>query len=119
MARSNSETLEMINKPARRALADSALALVAAVAAIAMFLPPMVNDTTGSVPRMVALGLVIAVAIPLHWVLLGIGVRRMRRSAIAPVAAAVLLFPIGGAAALILLLWLLHEEPQALSAASR
>lgn len=106
----------MVNKPARRALADSALALVAACAAITMFLPPMVHDTVVSVPRIVGLGLVIALALPLHWVLLGIGARRMGRSAFGWVAGAVLLFPVGGAAALILLSWLSHDEPQALSA---
>ncbi|NRF70832.1 hypothetical protein HLB44_27890 [Aquincola sp. S2] len=109
----------MPNKPARRALADSALALIAAVAAITMFLPPMVYSTVESVPRTVALGLVIALALPLHWVLLGIGAHRMGRTVFGAIAAAVLLFPIGGAAALILLFWLLHEEPQALPAASR
>jgi hypothetical protein len=105
----------MINKPARRALADSALALVAACAAITMFLPPMVTDTIASVPRIVGLGLVIALALPLHWVLLGIGARRMGRPVAGWVALSVL-FPVGGAAALILLSWLLHEEPQALQA---
>jgi predicted ABC-type exoprotein transport system permease subunit len=105
-------------KSARRALADSTLALIAACAAIAMFLPPMLTATVASVPRTVAVALVIALALPLHWILLGIAARRMDRSVAAWVGGAVLLFPVGGAAALILLSWLLDEEPQGLPAAS-
>lgn len=108
----------MMHKSARRALADSALALVAACAAIAMFLPPMVSATVSSVPRTVAVALVIALAMPLHWILLGIAAKRMGRSVGTWVGGAVLLFPVGGAAALILLSWLLEEEAQALPAAS-
>ena len=108
----------MNTKSARRALADSTLALVAACAAIAMFLPPMLTATVSSVPRTVAVALVIALALPLHWILLGIAARRMGRSVGAWVGGAVLLFPVGGAAALILLSWLLDEEPQGLPAAS-
>ncbi len=108
----------MNTKSAKRALADSALALIAGCAAIAMFLPPMVYSTTTSVTRIVAVGIAIAVALPLHWVLLGMAARRMGRSVLGSVAAAVLLFPVGGAAALILLGWLAHEEPQGMPAAS-
>lgn len=108
----------MNTKSAKRALADSALALIAGCAAIAMFLPPMVDSTTASVTRTVAVALAIAVALPLHWVLLGMAARRMGRSVLGSVSAAVLLFPVGGAAALILLAWLAHEEPQGLPAAS-
>jgi predicted ABC-type exoprotein transport system permease subunit len=108
----------MNTKSARRALADSTLALIAACAAIAMFLPPMLTATVASVPRTVAVALVIALALPLHWILLGMAARRMDRSIAAWVSGAVLLFPIGGAAALILLSWLLDEEPQGLPAAS-
>ncbi|MBI5258040.1 MAG: hypothetical protein HY855_16175 [Burkholderiales bacterium] len=108
----------MNTKSAKRALTDSALALVAACAALSMFLPPMVESTVASVPRIVGLALAIAVALPLHWVFLGLAARRMARSVPGWVASAVLLFPVGGAAALILLAWLLHEEPQGLPAAS-
>jgi len=106
------------HKSARRALADSTLALIAACAAIAMFLPPMLPATVASVPRTVAVALVIALALPLHWILLGIAAKRMGRSVGTWVCGAVLLFPVGGAAALILLSWLLDEEPQGLPAAS-
>jgi predicted ABC-type exoprotein transport system permease subunit len=109
----------MLNtKSARRALADSTLALIAACAAIAMFLPPMLTATVASVPRTVAVALVVALALPLHWILLGIAANRMGRSVGTWVGGAVLLFPVGGAAALILLSWLLDEEPQGLPAAS-
>lgn len=109
----------MINpKSARRALVDSTLALVAACAAIAMCLPPMVSSTLASGPRTVTVALVIVLAVPLHWILLGIAARRMGRSVATWVGGAVLLFPVGGAAALILLSWALAEEPRGLPAAS-
>ena len=100
-------------KTAQRALADSALALLAACAAIAMFLPPMAAATSASVPRSVAAGLTLALAMPLHWLFLGVAARRFGRSVATWVGMAVLLFPVGGAAALILLAGLLHQaEPQ-------
>lgn len=101
---------------ARRAIADSALALVAACAAIAMFLPPMVVHTVGSVPRVVALGLGLALAVLMHWALLLIALRRMGRPAVGWMAMSVLLFPVGSAAALMLLGWMLHDEPAPLAA---
>ena len=107
----------MNTKSARRTLADSTLALIAACAGIAMFLPPMLSSTVASVPRTVAVALVIALALPLHWILLGIAAKRMGRSVGTWVGVAVLLFPGGGAAALILVNWLLDEEPQGLPAA--
>lgn len=105
-------------KSAKRALADSSVALLAACAGVAMFLPPMLDATLSSVLRIVAVALVIAVALVLHWVLLGIAAHRMGRSVPGWVACAVLLFPVGGAAALIMLGWFDHEAPQGLPAAS-
>jgi len=101
---------------ARRALTDSALALLAGCLAVAMFLPPFVEATTGSVLRTVLTGLAAAVGLVLHWVLLGLAAARLGRSVAAWVGLAVLLFPVGGAAALVLLGWQLdgHEgEPAA------
>ncbi len=101
----------MINAPsARRALTDSVLALLVACLAIAMFLPPLAAATAASALRTLAAGVTIAVSIPLHWVFLGIGARRMERPLAGWMALSVLLFPVGGAAALILLVWLLHEN---------
>lgn len=108
-----------MNAPsAERALADSAIALLVACAGIAMFLPPLVVATTASVLRIVAVALVIAVAIPLHWAFLGIGARRMDQRAVTWVGLSVLLFPVGAVAALVLLGWFAHEshlrsQPQA------
>ena len=99
----------MSKKSAQRALFDSMLALLAACAAVAMFLPPMLQATVASVPRSVAAGLVIALALPLHWVFLGIAARRLGRSVVRWVGLSVLLLPVGSAAALILLAWMMTE----------
>ena len=48
-------------------------------------------------------------ALPLHWVFLGLAVHRLGRSLRGWLALAVLLFPVGGAAALILLGWMQAE----------
>ena len=99
----------MLRKPSmkesleQRALTASTLALIAAAACIAMFVPPMVQSTLGSPLRTVAIGLMLAVALLLHWVYLGLGARRMGRSAAAWVGLSVVIFPVGSAAALILL----------------
>jgi hypothetical protein len=100
----------MHHKSSQRALFDSTLALLAAIAAIAMFLPPMLQATTASLPRTLVTGLVIALSIPLHWVFLGIAARRLGRSVAGWVGLSVLLFPVGSAAALILLAWGLTER---------
>ena len=109
----------MAHKSAQRALFDSTLALLVAIAAIAMFLPPMVHATAASVPRTVATGLAIALAMPLHWVFLGIAARRLGRSVAGWVGLSVLLFPVGSAAALILLAWGLTEPGPDAHAAAR
>ena len=103
---------------AQRALTDSTLALLAACVAVAMFLPPWVQATTGSLLRTLVAGLVIALALPLHWVFLGIAARRMHRSVAGWVGLSLLLMPVGSAAALILLAWLL-AEPEAQPVAAR
>ncbi len=99
----------MTEPRADNALKSSTAALVVAVACIAMFLPPLDSHTTGSVLRPVLLGLVLATAVLLHWVFLGIAARRLGRSVVGWVALSVLLFPVGGGAALVLLHWL-HAE---------
>ncbi len=104
---------------AQRALLDSALALAAACAALAMFLPPLVHDTLQSVVRTVLTGLVVAVAMLLHWAFLGIGAKRMGLRVVPWVALALLLFPVGGVAALILLVWFLQERQAAPSVLAR
>ncbi len=93
-----------------RALGASTLALVVAVACIAFFLPPLAQATLASVLRTVATAVVLACALLLHWVFLGIAARRMQRSVAAWAGLSVLLFPVGSVAALILLSWLGDER---------
>lgn len=88
---------------AQNALNSAIAALVVAVACIVMFLPPFVEQTTGSVVRTVLTGLALTLALLLHWVFLGLAASRMRRSVAGWLALSVLLFPIGSAAAVILL----------------
>lgn len=95
---------------ARRALGDSALALVVACAAIAMFLPPLAAATAASLLRAITAALVAALALALHWIFLGAGARRMGQPVVPWIALAVLLFPVGAAAALILLGQYAHEH---------
>jgi hypothetical protein len=91
--------------PAQRALAASAAAGVVAIVALGLFLPPFSERYLGTPARVVADALVLATALLLHWAFLGIAVRRLGRSLLGWMALAVLLFPVGGAAALILLGW--------------
>lgn len=99
----------MNESPEQRALTASTLALVAAMVCIAMFLPPLVERTIATPLRSVATGVALAIALLLHWVFLAIGARRMGRSAAGWVGLSVVIFPIGSAAALILLNWFSDE----------
>jgi hypothetical protein len=87
------------------------VALAVGLACLAMFLPPMVDDTTAAPWRVVGVSLVLATALLLHWAFLAIAARRMERSVAAWVGLSVLLFPVGSAAALILLAWFNDERP--------
>jgi len=95
--------------PAQRALAASTVALVVAVCATLLLLPPFSQRFLDGVAYVTGDALVLATALLLHWIFLGIAVRRMRRSVAGWVALAVLLFPVGSAAALILLTWFSDE----------
>lgn len=99
--------------PAQSALNASTLALVVAVTALLLFLPPFFERFLTGSAHVVANALVLATALLLHWVFLAIGARRMRRSVSGWVALAVLLFPVGGAAALIVLNWFSDESAPA------
>ena len=99
----------MNESPEQRALTASTLALVAAVVCIAMFLPPLAASTIATPLRSVATGVALSIALLLHWVFLAIGARRMGRSAAGWVGLSVLIFPVGSAAALILLNWFSDE----------
>ncbi len=98
----------MSDSPSQRALTASATALVVAVACVVMFLPPMVHRTVASVPLTVLVGLSAALAVLLHWAFLGIAAFRADRSVLGWVGLG-LMFPIGGAAALLMLAWLDDE----------
>ncbi len=98
----------MSDSPSQRALTASATALVVAVACVAMFLPPMVHNTVASVPLTVLVGLSAALAVLLHWAFLGIAAHRADRS-VGGWLTLGLIFPIGGAAALMMLAWLDDE----------
>jgi hypothetical protein len=106
----------MSDATAQRALATSTAALAVALGSVLMFLPPLAERTLGSLLRLIAAALVFAVALLLHWWFLGLGVRRMGRALGGWVGLAVLLFPIGSAAALILLGWLSSEAGAASAA---
>lgn len=104
---------------ARHALVDAALALLAACAAITQFLPPLVEATLDSAPRALAAGLMVALALPLHCWFVGLAARRLGGRAIGWVGLAALLFPVGGAAALLLLAGQLRVQPPHAAAAAR
>lgn len=95
----------MSDSPTQRALTASATALVVTLACVAMFLPPMVDRTVASVPLTVLVGLSATLGLFMHWAFLGIAASRAGRSVPGWVALG-LIFPIGGAAALMMLGWL-------------
>jgi hypothetical protein len=101
--------VQPVESPAHKALSAATAALVVALACIAMFLPPMLVRTIESVPRTVFVSLGLALACLLHWVFVGIAARRLGRSVAGWVALSVLLFPVGSAAALMLLAWFRSE----------
>jgi hypothetical protein len=103
--------------PARRALNASGAAWLVALGAALCFVPPMLQLTLQSVLRTALLGGVLVVALLLHWVWLGVGAARLRRSVAGWLALGLLLFPIGGATALILLNWLADEGGPAVTPA--
>ena len=100
----------MPETPAQRALTASTVCLAAAAGCVALLLPPLNERVFDSVLRIVLIGVTLALTMALHWVFLGIAARRARRSVAGWVSLAVLLFPIGGAAALILLGWFSSEN---------
>ena len=106
----------MTESAEHRALSASTVALLVAVGCVALFLPPLSQGTLDSVLRTVATALGLACALLLHWVFLGIAARRMQRSVAGWVGLSVL-FPVGSAAALILLSWLGDEGREPVAAA--
>lgn len=96
----------MTDSPDQRALRASTVSLVAALACIALFLPPLASQTLASPLRTAAAGAALGATLVLHWVFLAMVARRQARSAAGWVGVSVLLFPVGSATALMLLGWL-------------
>jgi hypothetical protein len=101
----------MNESPEQRALAASTVALLVALVSLGLFVPPLLNKVLGTPLHQVANALVLSGAMLLHWVFMGIAARRMQRSVLGWVGLS-LLFPIGGALALILLSWFNAERSQ-------
>lgn len=101
------------DRSAPRLLADAALALLAACGALALFVPPFAAGTLDSWPRALLAGLAAALALPLHWLLLAAAARRLGLRVAGWLGLSVLLFPVGSAAALLLLATGLASSPPA------
>jgi hypothetical protein len=101
---------------APRALTASTCALMVALCCCALFLPPLVEATVSTALRASATGVVLACALLLHWAFLGLAAQRMQRSVLGWVSLSLLLFPVGSAAALILLGWFEDERQQPVAA---
>lgn len=110
IALSNPPSSAAAASSAQRALSASGVALAVAIVALLAFMPNLFERYLTSVVHIVGVALVLATALLLHFVFLGIAVRRLGRSLAGWLALAVLLFPVGGAAALILLAWLEDER---------
>jgi hypothetical protein len=86
-------------------LQAAAASLLAALACVALFLPPLRDDTIATPLRAAATGAALGVTLLLHWIFLGMAARRLQRSVPAWVGLSVLLFPIGSVLSLVLLGW--------------
>lgn len=100
----------MKESPEGRALQAATVSLIAAVGCVALFLPPLLAATVATPLRAAATGAALGVTLLLHWIFLGVAVRRLQRSLPAWVGLSVLLFPIGSVLALVLLGWFADER---------
>lgn len=100
----------MRESPDQRALAAATVSLVAALACVALFLPPLLQATVATPLRAAATGAALGCTLLLHWIFLGIAVKRLQRSLAAWVGLSVLLFPIGSVLSLVLLSWFADER---------
>jgi hypothetical protein len=101
-----------------QAVGSAAVSLVVFVASVAAFVPPFVERTVSSVPLTIALGIAIAVSFVLHVAFVGIAAHRAGRSATLWAVLAVLLFPVGSIAGLILFEWFSAQRTTAAQGAS-
>ncbi len=100
----------MKETPDQRALKAATVSLVAALGCVALFLPPLLDDTIATPLRAAVTGAALGCTLLLHWIFLGIAVQRQQRSLAAWVGLSVLMFPIGSILALVLLSWFADER---------
>ena len=93
----------MSNQPAARALTAAVVTLLAFGACLYMFLPPMVNETTASIPKTVFIGIAMMSSIVLHLLFVGIAAHRLQRRPWLWVLVALVGFPISSIVGLVLL----------------
>ncbi len=99
----------MNDAPESHALKAATVSLVAALGCVALFLPPLLDDTIATPLRAAATGAALGCTLLLHWIFLGLAAQRLERSVPAWVGLSVLLFPIGSVLSLVLLGWLADE----------
>ena len=88
-----------------QAVASAAVSLVVFALCVGAFVPPFVDDTVRSIPLTVVFGMAIAVSFVLPIAFVGIAAHRAHRSATLWAVLAVVLFPVGSIAGLILFEW--------------
>lgn len=106
------------NPAATRAMSAAAATLLAFGVCLYMFLPPMVDETTASVPKTVLIAFAMASSIILHLVFVGLAAARMHRRAWLWVLIALIGFPVSSIVGLVLLAYF-DEEDAAQPAATR
>ncbi len=106
----------MSSPSASRAVTASGFALLVWGACVLMFLPPFVQSTVQSIPKMALLGIAISCSLVLHLVFLGIAAKRAGRTPALWVLLAILLMPIGSIVGLILFSWFDEERASLKSA---
>jgi hypothetical protein len=93
-----------------RAVTASGFALLVWGGCVLMFMPPFLESTTQSIPKMALLGIAIGCSLVLHLVFLGIAAKRAGRMPALWVLLAIFLMPIGSIVGLILLSWFDEER---------
>ena len=97
---------------ARSPIVAASVSLLAFGACVAAFLPPLNQQTLGSLPLAAALGIAMSVSFILHLVFVGIAAQRHGRSALWWVVLALFLFPIASIVGLILFEWFSEDQSQ-------
>ena len=106
----------MSSASASRAVTASGFALLVWGACVLMFLPPFVQSTVESVPKVALLGIAITCSLVLHLIFLGIAAQRLNRRPWLWVLLGVLLLPIGSIIGLVLFSWFDEERASMKSA---